>query len=477
MHTLQFPQNFWWGAATSGPQSEGRFKKTHDNIFDYDFDNYQEKFWGAIGPDVASNFFNDFREDVKLMKGAGLNSLRTSIQWTRLIDDLEEGTTNAEGAKFYSQVIDCLLEYNIKPIINLHHFDLPVELLHKYGGWESKHVVDLYIKFAKTAFELFSDRVTDWFTHNEPMVVVECGYLLQFHYPNIVDGKKAVQVAYNLQLASAKAIAAFRQINQNPQGKIGIILNLTPSYPKNEEKVHAKAAHMADLWQNRLFLDASVKGHFPQELVDILDKENALWEWTEDELDTIAKNTIDYLGCNYYHPARVQAPKYSSDSLAQDFRPDKYYEHYKRRGVRMNADRGWEIHPQTIYHMAKTIQEDYGNIPWFISENGMGVENENRFLDEENQIQDNYRITFMIEHLYWLHRGIQEGSNCFGYHVWTPIDCWSWRNSFKNRYGLISLDYPKQIKKLKNSAHWFKELSSSSVLRIPDDILEKYKDY
>lgn len=106
------------------------------------------------------------------------------------------------------------------------------------------------------------------------------------------------------------------------------------------------------------------------------------------------------MGVNYYHPSRVQEPEYSSDSLAQDWRPDKYYASFNKRGVRMNADRGWEIHPQTIYEIAKRIQEDYGNISWFISENGMGVENEEHFKDEEGQIQDDYRIIFTTEHLF-----------------------------------------------------------------------------
>lgn len=120
-------------------------------------------------------------------------------------------------------------------MINLNHFDLPVELLHRYGGWDSRHVVDLYAGFAAKCFAEFSDRVIDWFTFNEPMVVVECGYLLGFHYPDIVDGKKAVQVAYHLQLASALAIEQYRKINQNPEGRIGIILNLTPAYPATEK--------------------------------------------------------------------------------------------------------------------------------------------------------------------------------------------------------------------------------------------------
>ena len=35
---IKFPSNFWWGAATSGPQSEGRFNKEHANMFDYWYD-------------------------------------------------------------------------------------------------------------------------------------------------------------------------------------------------------------------------------------------------------------------------------------------------------------------------------------------------------------------------------------------------------------------------------------------------------
>ena len=84
----------------------------------------------------------------------GLNSFRTSIQWTRLIKDLETGEPHGDGVRFYNDVINEIIENEMTPVINLHHFDLPVELYDKYGGWESKHVVDLFVKFAETAFKL-----------------------------------------------------------------------------------------------------------------------------------------------------------------------------------------------------------------------------------------------------------------------------------------------------------------------------------
>lgn len=474
MIELKFPKDFWWGATTSGPQLEGRFNKKHANIFDYDFEKFPEHFWHGIGPDVASNFYNDFREDIRLMKKAGFNSVRTSIQWSRLIDDLEEGTVNPEAVEFYNAVIDEFLSNGIRPIINLHHFDLPVELLHKYGGWANKQVISFYVKYAEQCFRLFGDRVSDWFTHNEPMVVVEGGYLYQFHYPDLVDGKLAVQVAYNLQLASSLAIQKYREVNQNSDGKIGIILNLSPNYPASQDKEDIAAAHFADLWQNRLFMDASVKGKFPNELVEILTKDGVLWNSTLEELETIKNNKVDMFGVNFYHPNRAQRPHYSPDSLTVDWLPNKYFDDYKMVGARMNVDKGLEIYPQTLYNIAKNIQKNYGNIPWFVSECGIGVSNEDRYLNRDGLIEDDYRIQFVQEHLYWLHKAIDEGANCYGFHLWTPIDCFSWRNSYRNRYGLISVNIHTQKKCLKKSAYFFKNLAEKSILELSEEIYNKF---
>ncbi|MBQ1622754.1 MAG: family 1 glycosylhydrolase, partial [Selenomonas sp.] len=37
-----------------------------------------------------------------------------------------------DGVRFYNAVIDEFLKQGIRPILNLHHFDLPVELYEKY---------------------------------------------------------------------------------------------------------------------------------------------------------------------------------------------------------------------------------------------------------------------------------------------------------------------------------------------------------
>ncbi|MBO0454571.1 glycoside hydrolase family 1 protein [Candidatus Enterococcus murrayae] len=457
-----FPKNFWWGAATSGPQSEGRFNKKHANVFDYHFEIEPEKFHNQVGPDVASNFYNSYKEDIQMMRSIGMNSLRTSIQWSRLIDDLETNTVNQDAVDFYNNVIDTMLAEGMTPTMNLHHFDLPVELYDKYGGWESKKVVELYVGFAEKCFELFGDRVKFWTTHNEPMVVVEGEYLFQFHYPNIVDGKKAVQVAYNLNLASAKAIQAFRKMAID-DAQIGTILNLTPTYAASDAPEDQEAARIAELWNNKMFLEPAIYGHFPAELEELLTKDKVLWETNDEEKEILKNNTVDFLGVNFYHPNRVKAPDVAPNSVGA-WMPDRYYDAYDMPGRRVNLDRGWEIYPKALYDIAVNIKENYKNIPWYVSENGMGVSNEERFKNSDGMIEDDYRIDFVQEHLEWLHKGIEEGSNCFGYHMWTPIDCWSWLNSYKNRYGFISNNIHTQIKTVKKSGHWFKAVAERNGL-------------
>ena len=131
----------------------------------------------------------------------------------------------------------------------------------------------------------------------------------------------------------------------------------------------------------------------------------------------------------------------------------------------MNPYRGWEIYPEGIYDIMKNLQNNYGNITSFISENGMGVENEARFI-ENNQIQDDYRIEFLKDHLYWLNKAIKEGANCKGYHMWTFMDNWSWMNAYKNRYGFISVDINTQARTIKKSGYWFKKLSEENMFEL-----------
>ncbi|HCM87402.1 MULTISPECIES: glycoside hydrolase family 1 protein [Enterococcus] len=455
-----FPKEFWWGSSASGPQTEGRVEGDGkgENIWDYWFELEPEKFFNQVGPNKTSRVYEKFREDIQLMKQIGHNSFRTSIQWSRLIPE-GTGAVNQAAVDFYNQYIDELIANDIEPFLNLYHFDMPLPLQEK-GGWTNRETVDAYVAYAKTCFELFGDRVKKWFTHNEPIVPVEGGYLYQFHYPNHVIMEEAVMVGYHENLASAKAIKAYRELGLD--GEIGIILNLTPSYPRDENNPDdVKAAEMADVFFNRSFLDPAVKGEFPAELVAVVKELDIAPEVQAGDLEIIKNNTVDLLGINYYQPRRIKAKETPIDPSHGPM-PDDYFDYYDLPGKKINPYRGWEIYEKGIYDILTNTRKNYGNIRCFISENGMGVEGEERYINQDGQIEDDYRIEFVSDHLKYVHQAIQEGTNCLGYHMWTCMDNWSWTNAYKNRYGFISVDITNEGKRtIKKSGHWFKTVADN----------------
>lgn len=455
---VQFPQGFYFGSATSAPQSEGAHGPEHKapDIWDLWFEEEPYKFHGGVGPATTSTFFEHWREDIALLHETGQNSFRTSISWSRLLPD-PEGDPNPEAVEFYRNVFGTLRAEGIEPFVNLFHFDMPVACQER-GGWESREVVDLYARYARIAFELFGDVVKRWYTFNEPIVHVECGYLQQYHYPCKVDPKAAVQVAYHTALASALAVRACHEVA--PDAKIGIVLNLTPAYPRSDNPADVRAAHIAELFANKSFLDPSVKGTYDPELVELIKKHDLMPVVDETDLAIIRDNTVDYLGVNFYQPLRVCA-RASLPNPEAPFMPTYYYDVYAMPGRRMNPHRGWEIYPHALYDIAINLRDNYGNIEWIVSENGMGVEGEEKFRGADGTIQDDYRIDFIKEHLTELAHGIDEGSNCIGYHLWTFIDCWSWLNAYKNRYGLVELDLETQERRIKKSGRWYKQLAES----------------
>lgn len=458
-HMINFPQDFLWGTSTSGPQTEGRFAGDGkgDNLWDYWYQVEPHRFRFQEGPGLTSTFYENWEEDIELLVETGHTVFRTSIQWSRIFPE-GRGEANPVGVAFYRQVFERIKEKGIHLMVNLYHFDLPFALQEQGDGWENKETIYAYRDYARFCFETYGDLVDQWITFNEPIVPVEFGYFYDAHYPHKVDAAAAVKVAYHTQLASSLAVQVCHEVD--PNYRIGVVLNLTPTYPRSQHPADVKAARIAELFQAKSFLDPSVLGTYPPELVEILRERNLLPEVDPSDLELIKEHTVDFLGVNYYQPMRVSAPRYAPNPESPML-VEQFYEPYVMPGRKINPHRGWEIYEQGLYDIAQNIKENYGNIEWLLTENGMGVEGEEKFR-QNGEIQDDYRIDFVKDHLRELHRAIQEGANCKGYLMWTFIDCWSWLNGYKNRYGLVELDLVTQERRLKKSGHWFRELSQQN---------------
>ena len=466
---IAIPQDFILGAAALAWQTEGWSGKKpgQDSWIDLWYKNDRHVWHNGYGPAVATDFINRFREDVALMKQAGLTHYRTSINWSRFLTDYENATVDEEYAAYYDALFDEMHRQGIEPMICLEHYELPGVLLDTYGGWASKHVVELFVRYAEKVFARYHGKVTRCFTFTEPIVDQTRVYLDALRWPYEQNTSTWMQWNHHKVLATAKVVKLFRE--KGYRGSVGCILNPEVTYPRSRGPHDLRAAEMYDLFYNRLFLDPLVHGRYPAELFTLLEQHQVEWEYTANELALIADNTVDELGINLYYPHRVKAP---SRAWHPDtpFHPAYYYEPFELPGRRMNRSRGWEIYPRIIYDMAMRIKKDYRNIDWFVAESGMGVENEAQFRNRDGIIDDTYRIDFISEHLYYTLLAREEGANCHGYMLWAFTDNVSPMNAFKNRYGLIEIDLDNQrARRAKKSASWFRQLRDTRRLTLQVD--------
>lgn len=474
---VSIPKDFIIGAAVSAWQTEGWSgkKDSQDSYMDLWYKNNKNVWHNGYGPAVATDFRNRYKEDIAAMKEIGLTHFRTSINWSRFLTDYENAIVDEEYADYIGDVIDELQANGVEPIICLEHYEVPGQLFEKYDGWGSKHVVELFVSYADKVFDRYGDRVKHWFVFNEPVVPQTRMYLDAIRWPFEQNTKKWMQWNYNKGLATARIVQLFKEkgLKEKAGAKIGTILNPEVTYARSSAPHDQEAAKMYDLFFNRVFLDPAIKGVYPEELLELNQKHGIAFDHTEEELQTIKENTVDYVGLNLYFPHRVQA-RTSAWNERMPFHPAYYYEKFDLPGKKMNPYRGWEIYPKIMFDMAVRMKEEYGNIEWFIAENGMGVENEQRFKNEEGIIQDDYRIEFISEHLKWLLKAVDEGANCKGYMLWALSDCVSPMNAFKNRYGLVEINLEDNLKRsLKKSAYWYKQIIETREFEAHNDELNK----
>lgn len=482
MNDLKFPEGFLWGGASWATGFEGARNEDgkSPDVWDDWFSKEPERFYDQVGPDSTLDMYHRYKEYVKLLSDLNINSFRFSISWARFIPD-GKGEVNEKAVMFYQNLIDELKKYHIEPIICLWHFDLPL-CMQEIDGWLNRDVVNYFVDYCEAVLNRFGNQANYFVVLNEVGVLPQGGYLYDFQPPNRIDFKESIQAGYHLLLAQAKVIQCYHK--HHYPGEIGTVLNPNPVYPRSDDPKDLEAAKFVDMIRERFYLDVSVNGEIPKDFLEFVDKYELTPVIEEEDYQILKDNKVDFLGVNYYQPCRVQAPdenwedsklKFYPENSRQkqsdrypekgQLMPEKFYKIYDKPDKKMNFSRGWEIYPKGIYDTLMRLKNDYGNIKCYIGENGMGVENEENFIDEHGQIIDDYRIEFYQEHLIWLHKAIEEGSNCFGYHVWSPFDNWSPINAFKNRYGFYRYDLTNKTMTVKKSGLWFKELCATNSLK------------
>ncbi|WP_018216127.1 GH1 family beta-glucosidase [Salinispora vitiensis] len=432
--TLRFPPNFGWGAATSAYQIEGAAKEDGrgESIWDT-FSHTPGRIRNGDTGDIAANHYHRYDADLDLMAELGLRSYRFSIAWPRIQPD-GTGAPNQRGLDFYRRLLDGLHDRGIQPVATLFHWDLP-QALQDRGGWESREVAYRFADYAEHVFQALGDRVPTWLTINEPKTVVQNGYLSGHHAPGHQDQQAAYLVAHHLQLAHGLAVRAYRAVDGI--GRIGPAFNLHPCYPADSSPDATEAAWRYDGYENRLYLDSTLTGQYPQDVLDDLGPGHRMIRGIHDGDLGIICAPVDLLAVQYYTPYYVTAAGTTV-----------------RRWPTSEAS--WQqIYPEGMYDILTRITRDYGPIPLTVTENGLPTPDT---LGADGTVDDGRRIQFLHDHLAAAHRAIAAGVPLESFHVWSLLDNFEWAEGYDQRWGLVYVDYPTQRRVPKRSAHWYREV-------------------
>ena len=436
-----FPKEFLFGCASSAYQIEAAVSEggKSENVSDHFHRLYPEKYCGG-DPAFAADFYHHYREDILDMKEMGLKSFRFSIAWTRIFPNGPKEVCQA-GIDYYDDMINALLEAGIVPLFDLFHSDLPYWVI-EMGGILNPDFIDWFGTYAEVCFKHFGDRVAYWSTMNEPSINVMASYAYGTNAPFLKDMDLAVKACHNAVLAHYRVVQIYKKMNL--PGKIGAVIHVQPTYslsfdPKDRHAAEQDFAFYAGWW-----LDAMIKGHYPEVLKDNAYYMDKLPENYQKDLDENFV-PVDFIGVNFYNPSHAR----HSDTEPRG------YETFKNEVLTVD-DYGFTIYPQGLFDLGMYFKNTYPGLPIFITENGIAKK---KWGNLEEERKDEYRIHYMREHLREVSRAIQAGANIGGYYCWTLMDTTEgYAGGYKFMFGLVQVDFETKKRYRRDSWYYYQKV-------------------
>ncbi|MFN7020336.1 MAG: GH1 family beta-glucosidase [Phycisphaerales bacterium] len=456
---MMFPRDFVWGAASSAYQVEGAASVggRGSSVWD-EFCKRPGAVHNNQTGSVACDHYHRFAADIGLMRTIGLQAYRFSVSWPRVLPT-GTGTPNQAGLDFYDRLVDGLLAAGIEPWITLYHWDMP-QALYLRGGWLNRDSAEWFAQFADLVGRRLSDRVHNWMTINEPQVYIGLGHAEGKHAPGVkLSFRECLQASHHTLLAHGRGVQTLRAAG-GPNLRVGwapIGHIVCPASDSPEDVEAARAAMFTitrrDFWNNTWFGDPVCLGHYPEDGLALFGHDAP----AASEADMrLIRQPLDFYGVNIYTGSCVRAGREGEpvDVPAPDGAPITTFR--------------WLIRPESLYWGPRFIAERY-RCPVVVTENGMSNLD---FVDLDGRVQDPQRIDYTRRYLLELSRAIRDGVNVTGYFHWSIMDNFEWAEGYKERFGLIHVDYATQARTLKDSAHWYARViaSNGESLRPPNSV-------
>ncbi len=463
---MSFPKNFLWGGATAANQCEGAYNEDGKGLSTQDI---MPK--GIMGPVtdeptednmklIGIDFYHRYKEDIKMFAEMGFKTFRLSIAWSRIFPNGDDKVPNEKGLEFYDRVFDELAKYGIEPLVTLSHYETPLALAKNYDGWVNRDLIGFFENYARTVFTRYKDKVKYWLTFNEINSATHFPYMSAGIWTpkEKLSKQNLYQAMHHELVASALAVKIAHEINPNFQ--VGCMILGVPNYPLTSMPADVLKAMEQDR-QNLFFADVHARGEYPTYMNRFF-KENDIKLNITDEDKDILKHTVDFISFSYYMSSCATAD------------PEK---NLKGKGNLIGgvpnpylkaSDWGWQIDPEGLRYILNLLYDRYQK-PLFIVENGLGAFDE--LITDENgnkTVNDDYRITYLNDHLVQVAEAIEDGVEVMGYTTWGCIDLVSASTAeLRKRYGFIYVDRNDDgtgtlDRYKKKSFNWYKEVIATN---------------
>lgn len=399
------------------------------------------------------DFYHTYESDIDLLSEMGFKTFRTSLDWSRIFPNGDDEEPNVAALEHYSKMIDYLLSKNIEPIITMNHYETPLNITFKYGGWPNKDVIPMFEKFGKTLLDWFGDRVKYWIVVNQINMVQTEPWLsvgvAADQYDNLAE---ALYQSTHNQMVAAAWIKNYAKTLNHPNLNIGTMVadgTVFPATAKPDDVVLA-------LQHNRMqymFTDVQFRGAYPKFAQNYFADHDIKLAITDAEMKLIKENPMDFLGISYYYSQMVDSTKNKYE--VNDTTPNPYLK---------ASPWGWAIDPQGFYNTLSQYADRYGK-PIIIAENGIGMYDE---LTEDKKVHDDYRVDYLRQHIEQVGRAIHDGANVIAYCAWGPIDIVSCSSQqMSKRYGFIYVDLDDEgngtgARFKKDSFTWYKKVIATN---------------
>lgn len=447
---MGMPEQFVWGVASAAYQVEGAagVDGRSPSVWD-DFSTTPGKVFDGHTGAVACDSYHRIGEDVDLIAGLGAKGYRLSISWPRVLPE-GTGAVNKAGLDYYDRLVDGLLARGVDPWVTLFHWDMP-SCLYRRGGWLNRDCASWFAEYSRAVVERLSDRVTHWFTLNEPQIFLGLGHNEGTHAPGLKLSRKDVLLATHHALLSHGHAAKVIRAHAKKAPRIGCAPVGNLKSPATETAADIEAARQATFsvpaegwtFNYTWYCDPMLAGRYPEDGLKLFGSDAPTPH--AGDMETIHQ-PMDFFGVNIYSSEIVRAG------------PDGKPQTVKRGpGYPITMFR-WPVQPDALYWGPRFLQERY-KLPVVITENGLASMD---WVHADGKVHDPGRIDFLHRYLSELRRAIADGVDVRGYFHWSIMDNFEWAEGYALRFGLVYVDYQKGERIPKDSYHWYKGVIESN---------------